>query len=127
MKILETVIYQWKQFLNERLYRRLSIEEIPVKIFLYGESNPKEEKIGNWSPSGLFIKTNHVLPLETLVNLEFPLGTAGSVIQLKAQVVRHQTNPKTKEIEGMGVMFTDFSQSGLLLLRDLLLNSAKSE
>ncbi len=125
MEWVSQIVQNLKQLLNKRVYRRVAVPEIPVTISVKGKDKDRRiATIGNWSPGGLFLLTKEVLPLETLVQLEFPLGReSNSLVQLEAQVVRHQTNRSTGEMEGMGVMFTDFTQNGLLLLRDLL-NSA---
>jgi hypothetical protein len=115
------------QKLNRRLYRRVDTKPIAVKIMVAGERIPRLEKITNWSPGGIFVTTKDVIPEGASVKLEFGLGKEGSVVQLKAQVVRHQTNEKTQEATGMGLMFTDFTESGLTILRDLLLHSATEE
>jgi hypothetical protein len=128
MTWIQSVVQVFKKYRNTRLYRRLPAGEIEVRIVPEGKTSPIIKKIANWSPGGLFVMSRDVLPLETNVNLELVLDAAqGSKIQLEGQVVRHQQNNETGEYEGMGIMFTNFTQKGLQILRDLLLSATKQE
>jgi hypothetical protein len=125
---VQGIVEAFRKMKNDRLYRRLPAESINVRIVPKGDGSPMTRKIANWSPGGLYVPTKEVLPLETHVHLEIALATTGSsALQLEGQVVRHQRHPVTEEIEGMGIMFTNFTQSGLTVLRDLLLNASKTE
>jgi len=125
---LENLRNIWNKRQNTRLYRRTTTSDISVKIYVKGKSEPIVERIGNWSPGGLFINTTIPIPMETMVNLEFSLSqNQTSLIQLQAQVVTHKENKKTGEVEGMGLMFTDFTQVGLVILRELLINTPIDE
>lgn len=111
---------EWKKIRNERLYRRILID-IPVKVYQRGNSPPLLEKIGDWSPGGVFVLTGTLLPIGTMVDLEFSLGDAtGSHLKLRGQVIRHQTGRSADNRAGIGIMFTDFTQSGLNVLREVL-------
>ncbi len=119
MNLMERLRDGWKQLKNERLYRRVPLQR-PVTLRIVG-GEMRTEEIGNWSPGGLFITTENVLSVGTIMEVEFQLGEkSGSSLKLWAQVVRHQSDGATGKMEGMGVMFTDFSQSGMAILRDLL-------
>lgn len=122
------ILQYFRNLKNTRLYRRLPVSEVEVKIIPLGSSSPTIKKIANWSPGGLFVVTEDVLPLESKVTLELSLEMpASSTVSLEGQVVRHQTDKDTGEIEGMGIMFTNFTQKGLQVLRDLLLSATKQE
>jgi len=122
MNWLDRIRVGWKKAVNERLYRRIPTN-LPVKI--HPTSGPTlQEVIGNWSPGGIFVSTEQLLPIGSMVSLEFSLGEKeSSVLKLQAQVVRHQKHSTTGNTEGYGVMFTDFTQSGLQILRNLLTQS----
>jgi hypothetical protein len=126
MSWVQELVQSLRKLKNDRLYRRLPAGDIDVKISPKGEGTAILRKIGNWSPGGIYVPGKDVLPLETQVNLELSLGSAGtSALQLEGQIVRHQKNEETGEVVGMGIMFTNFTQNGLQILRDLLLNAGK--
>ena len=126
MTLVQSVLQRIKMLRNTRLYRRLAASDVEVKITPQGDSTPITRKVGNWSPGGIFVLTSVVLPLETKVRLELPIDAPdGPVIQLDGQVVRHQQNKTTGDYEGMGIMFTDFTQKGLRILQELLLSASK--
>jgi len=109
----------WKQFKNTRLYRRVPAN-LPVNLHL-DDGTIRKEKIHNWSPGGLLIMTDDPLPEESSVLMEFRLGEDGtSYLKLHGQVIRHQPDKNSDQSVGMGIMFTDFSENGILLLRELL-------
>ena len=99
---------------NERLYRRVPVQ-VPVKLKPEGKDAELNLVIANWSPGGVFIETPEPPPLFSKVELEFTFGANGGFsVRLKGQVVRHRFNGDGRSVTGMGIMFTDFSESGLL-------------
>ena len=120
--MLTTIVQQWKQFKNSRLYRRLPAE-IPVRVRPDGTGPIQEMWITNWSPGGAYVRSSMTLSLYSMITLEFTLGTTGgSLLRLKGQVVRQ--NGTEKGETGMGIMFTDLTESGLWILRDFLMKES---
>ena len=110
--MLDKLLHAWKRIRNSRLYRRLNTE---LAVRLTPEHGDfASSTITNWSPGGVFVRTEAKYPLYSKVELEFKLGTSGdSSLKLKGQVVR-------QDATGIGIMFTDFTESGLMVLRDFL-------
>ena len=120
MALLSRLRQTWKRYWNKRLYRRIPVD-VPVRIYRADTEETLDEKLGNWSPDGLFIQTQTVIPLGTAVDVEFSLSQEGGTkLKLRGQVVRHMNRTQGDGLEGIGIMFTDYTQSGLLILRDLL-------
>lgn len=116
----------WKQFRNARLYRRVPTD-VPVRVTSSLLNEVLEAKIRDWSPGGLFIYTDVSIPLEQIVLVEFPIGSQpGSLLRLSGQVVRHQKEADTGKFEGFGIMFNDFTESGLNVLREVLMRATSS-
>ncbi len=125
MGLFNRLLVTWHQARNERLYRRLPAEDVWVKLYGADGALIGKEKLGNWSPGGIFLKTEQSLPIEENVNLEFALGPGDhSYIRLRGQVVRQQKKKGENAAEGIGIMFTDFTQSGHTILRELLMSVA---
>jgi hypothetical protein len=111
MPLLHSV-KQWVRTLrNERLYRREEVD-LPVKVQVTDQKEAVDARIKNWSSSGVLVLLDHPLPVHSNVDLEFSVGS--SIIRLRGQVTRHQG------VDAMGVMFTDFTESGLTILRQFL-------
>lgn len=123
MSWFQSLFRSWKRRKDLRLYPRIPAYGIPIKIFLKDQDQPQVGEIENWSQGGLFIKTDNPPLEDTIIDLEFSLGKKQkSFVQLQAQVISHRFDKQTQRKNGMGVMFTDFTQSGLIILRELLLN-----
>jgi Tfp pilus assembly protein PilZ len=128
MPWVHNVLQRLKRIRNTRLYRRLPAEQVEVEITPIGGTEKALHRVANWSPGGLFIRTPDVLPLESQVSLELSIDAPrGPRIRLTGQIVRHQFDPASGRIEGMGIMFTDFTQKGLRVLQELLLSASKQE
>jgi hypothetical protein len=125
MSWVRSLFRRLKKFRNTRLYYRLPAGDIDILITPRGEGSPVRTKVTDWSPGGLFVLTREMIPLETRVDMELLLDAAAGAqnIQLEGQVVRHHRNEITGEYEGMGIMFTNFTQKGLQTLKDLLQNA----
>jgi hypothetical protein len=110
----------FRRLRNTRLYRRLAVK-LPVRLLIPGTDRTIETRLHDWSPGGVFVEAADPLPLFSFVDLEFSLGeSGGSRLRLRGQVVRHQAGETPGGVTGMGIMFTDFTESGLEVLREFL-------
>lgn len=75
--------------------------------------------IGDLGSGGLFIKTTKILPLGTLLDLEFNLPEMNEIVRAKSRVVwTRSKDVSTKTLPpGMGTEFTDMSPGDKKLLK----------
>ncbi len=75
------------------------------------------EYVTNISRTGVFIKTNHPLPIGTIVHLRFPVIMEDiETIEGVGEVVRVETDPP-----GMGVVFRELGNYSEKLIQKLLI------
>jgi c-di-GMP-binding flagellar brake protein YcgR len=122
MSWVQSLIRRLKKFRNTRLYPRFPAGDVDIQIMPREGGPSVRTKIADWSPGGLFVLTKERLPLETKVDMELRVRSPSGpqTIQLEGQVVRHHLDETTGEYEGMGIMFTNFTQQGLKTLQDFL-------
>jgi CRP/FNR family cyclic AMP-dependent transcriptional regulator len=78
--------------------------------------------IGNLSPGGLFIKTNHAVPAGTILGLEFNLPDSDNLIQAKGKVVWARSKEESDERKppGLGIQFIEMSSEDTNLLNNYI-------
>ena len=90
-----------------------------VKMSFESESDFFRAYIGNLAKGGLFVKTGKILPVDTLLNVEFTLPDSNHVIHTTGKVVwtRSKDRSSDKIPPGMGVQFIDMSPEDEKLLK----------
>jgi len=78
--------------------------------------------IGNLGSGGLFIKTARILPVGTLLDLEFNLPKRDQIVHTKAKVAwaRSQDMSTEKLPPGMGAEFIDMNPEDRELLKNYI-------
>ncbi len=90
-----------------------------VKISFKSESDFFRAYIGNLAKGGLFVKTGKILPVDTLLNVEFSLPNSNQVIHTTGKVVWTRSKDKSSEKipPGMGIQFIDINPEDEKLLK----------
>lgn len=90
-----------------------------VKISFKSESDFFRAYIGNLAKGGLFVKTGKILPVDTLLNVEFSLPNRNQVIHTTGKVVWTRSKDKSSEKipPGMGIQFIDINPEDEKLLK----------
>jgi len=78
----------------------------------------------NISESGLLIRTSHLLPIGTTIDVEIPLPESDAPLALRAEIVRH-TTPNMEQITGMGAKFIGITPEEQQLLRSYIWEGLK--
>lgn len=73
----------------------------------------------NISESGLLLRTSHLLPIGTTLDVEVPTPRTDPPLELRAEIVRH-TALQVEGITGMGAKFIDISEEEQNRLRDYI-------
>jgi len=90
-----------------------------VKISFKSESDFFRAYIGNLAKGGLFVKTGKILPVDTLLNVEFSLPNSNQVIHTTGKVAWSRSKDKSSEKipPGMGIQFIDINPEDEKLLK----------
>lgn len=90
-----------------------------VKISFKSESDFFRAYIGNLAKGGLFVKTGKILPVDTLLNVEFSLPNRNQVIHTTGKVAWSRSKDKSSEKipPGMGIQFIDINPEDEKLLK----------
>jgi len=90
-----------------------------VKMSFESESDFFRAYIGNLAKGGLFVKTGKVLPVDTLLNVEFTLPKSNHVIHTTGKVMWTRSKKKSSDKipPGMGIQFIDISPEDEKLLK----------
>ena len=90
-----------------------------VKMSFESESDFFRAYIGNLAKGGLFVKTGKILPVDTLLNVEFTLPDSNHVIHTTGKVVWTRSKDKSSDKipPGMGIQFIDISPEDEKLLK----------
>ncbi|MFH1017731.1 MAG: PilZ domain-containing protein [Pseudomonadota bacterium] len=124
MGLLQTARKGIKRLKNDRLHRRFPATFM-VRLSPAEGGGTFEAPLTDWSASGALVASERPFPLHSLLNVDFPPGVMGhSRIRLHGQVVRADTEFKAARSRHTAVMFTDLAESGLAVLRELLLRKA---
>ena len=87
-------------------------ERIPVKLAVRFRTSHDfvQEHALNLSRGGIFIRTDHPPPLDTVVEVELQLPDSGVPVS-SAAIVVHRQMPGGSKLAGVGVQFVDASDS----------------
>jgi len=93
-----------------------------IRISFKKESDLYKSYIGNLAKGGLFIKTNKVLPVNTLLNLELTLPKAERAVHTTGKVIwnRAENISSEKMPPGMGIQFIDIDPEDEKLLKNYM-------
>lgn len=82
-----------------------------IRVSFKSESDFFRAYIGNLAKGGLFVKTGKVLPVDTLLNVEFTLPDSNHVIHTTGKVVWTRSKKKSSDKipPGMGIQFIDIN------------------
>ena len=93
-----------------------------IRISFKKESDFYKSYIGNLAKGGLFVKTNKVLPVDTLLNLELTLPKADRAVHTTGKVIwnRAENTSSEKMPPGMGIQFVDIDPEDERLLKNYM-------
>jgi uncharacterized protein (TIGR02266 family) len=93
-----------------------------VRISFKSESDFFRAYIGNLAKGGLFVKTMKILPVDTLLNVEFSLPDSNQIIHTTGKVAWTRSGDKSSEKipPGMGIQFIDINQEDEKLLKKFI-------
>jgi uncharacterized protein (TIGR02266 family) len=93
-----------------------------MRISFKKESDFYKSYIGNLAKGGLFVKTNKILPVNTLLNLELTLPKAERAVHTTGKVIwnRAENISSEKMPPGMGIQFIDIDPEDERLLKNYM-------
>lgn len=114
---------------QKKALKCLSLDEVPTsrvegrfEVCLdSGTAESLKNYTVNFSPGGLFLETQELLPVDTLLSLEFSLPEATAPMACKARVAWLNPPEKLKNPRlpaGMGLQFIDLSQQEISVIRE---------
>ena len=93
-----------------------------IRISFKKESDFFKSYIGNLAKGGLFVKTQKVLPVDTLLNLELTLPKADRALRTTGKVIwtRAENMSSEKMPAGMGIQFVDIDPEDERILKNYM-------
>ena len=93
-----------------------------VRISFKKESDFFKTYIANLAKGGLFVKTMKILPVDTLLNVEFSLPNRNQMIHTTGKVVWTRSKDKSSEKmpPGMGIQFVDIDPEDERLIKNYM-------
>ncbi len=93
-----------------------------IRISFKKESDFFKSYIGNLAKGGLFVKTQKVLPVDTLLNLELTLPKTDRAVRTTGKVIwtRAENMSSDKMPPGMGIQFVDIDPEDERILKNYM-------
>jgi CRP/FNR family cyclic AMP-dependent transcriptional regulator len=93
-----------------------------IRISFKKESDFFKSYIGNLAKGGLFVKTQKVLPVDTLLNLELTLPKTDRAVRTTGKVIwtRAENMSSEKMPPGMGIQFVDIDPEDERILKNYM-------
>jgi uncharacterized protein (TIGR02266 family) len=113
-------------FKNDHSASRFEVH-LPVKLGVHPQRQVHESS-ADMSTGGIFIEADHIVPVGTLLNVEFTLPNDGTIIKCSARVAWLNGPMLRREPQlppGMGLEFLNMDDQGVSAIRNFLFSEER--